>query len=52
MPPFSTASPLGSHDVTNQVPPLEEYNLYEQNIVLREAVEREGGGWASDRLAA
>ncbi len=29
----------------NQPPPLEDYNLYEQDTSLREALHREGGGW-------
>jgi len=39
-----------THDVLNQPPPLEGYNLFEQDAVLREAVEREGGGWGLDQL--
>lgn len=31
--------------VWNQPPPLEDYNLYEQDTSLREALHREGGGW-------
>ncbi|HVL74948.1 MAG TPA: acyl-CoA dehydrogenase family protein [Noviherbaspirillum sp.] len=30
--------------------PLEDYNLYQQDTALREAVLREGGGWAEERL--
>ncbi|MEW6443722.1 MAG: acyl-CoA dehydrogenase family protein [bacterium] len=29
----------------NQPPPLEEYNLFEQDLPLREALRREGGAW-------
>jgi putative acyl-CoA dehydrogenase len=43
---------LDSHEVTNQVPPLEDYNLYDQDIALREAVKREGGGWAEAHLSS
>ena len=32
-------------EVLNQPPPLENYNLYECDKPLREAVAREGGGW-------
>jgi putative acyl-CoA dehydrogenase len=39
-----------THEVLNQPPPLEGYNLFEQDAVLREAVEREGGGWGVERL--
>ena len=38
--------------MTNQAPPLEEYNLFEQDTALREAVEREGGRGGVDRLLA
>jgi len=36
----------------NQPPPLEGYDLYASNRPLVEAVAREGGGWADDRLRA
>ncbi|HEX9237041.1 MAG TPA: DNA alkylation response protein, partial [Actinomycetota bacterium] len=42
----------GTHDVLNQPPPLEGHNLFEQDAVLSEAVQREGGGWGLDRLRA
>jgi hypothetical protein len=29
--------------VENQPPPLQDYNLFDQDQVLREALEREGG---------
>jgi len=32
----------------NQPPPLVDYNLFEANAPLREAVEREGASWAHD----
>ncbi|MGH2831101.1 MAG: acyl-CoA dehydrogenase family protein, partial [Actinomycetota bacterium] len=41
----------GTHDVTNQPPPLAGYNTYQADRALGEAVRREGGGWAEDRLA-
>jgi len=37
-------------DVTNQPPPLEPYNLFQSDAVLREAVKREGAGWAEREL--
>jgi putative acyl-CoA dehydrogenase len=37
-------------DVSNQPPPLEPYNLYASDIVLREAVKREQAGWAEGEL--
>ena len=33
--------------VFNQPPPLENYNLFESDSALKEAVEREGAGWVS-----
>lgn len=38
-----------SHDVENQAPPLVPYNVFEADLALREALEREGGGWGIDR---
>ncbi len=35
--------------VLNQPPPLENYNLYADDTPLREAVQREGGGWIEAR---
>ena len=35
-----------THEVLNQVPPLEGYNLFERTASWCEALEREGGGWA------
>ena len=37
-------------DVSNQPPPLEPYNLFTSDTVLREAVRRERAGWAEDGL--
>ncbi len=39
-----------THEVTNQPPPLRDYNLYESNRPLVEAVRREGAAWFEDRL--
>jgi putative acyl-CoA dehydrogenase len=41
-----------THEVLNQPPPLEDYDLFATDRVLAEAVEREGASWARDRLAA
>ena len=43
---------LKTHVVSNQPPPLENYNLYESDVVLQAAVEREGGSWARQQLMA
>jgi len=37
-----------THAVENQPPPLINYNLFEADAPLREALEREGGAWAHD----
>ncbi len=41
-----------THEVTNQPPPLADYNVFETDRPLVEAVEREGASWAGDRLRA
>ena len=53
MEPVSTppAHPDSTHDVRNQAPPLQPYNVYEADTALQEALEREGGGWGADRFA-
>jgi putative acyl-CoA dehydrogenase len=38
-----------AREVRNQAPPLEPVNLFEVDLALREALEREGGGWGVDR---
>ncbi|HUR86838.1 MAG TPA: acyl-CoA dehydrogenase family protein [Solirubrobacteraceae bacterium] len=42
-------APFHTHDVANQVPPLEGRNLFDDHVALIEALEREGGGWALQR---
>ena len=37
-------------EVQNQPPPLEPYNLFASDAVLREAVRREGASWAEGDL--
>ncbi|MGF2734274.1 acyl-CoA dehydrogenase family protein [Marinobacter sp. DUT-1] len=41
-----------THEVTNQPPALENYNLFDHDQALREAAEREGAGHAVDTLRA
>jgi putative acyl-CoA dehydrogenase len=41
-----------THEVLNQPPPLEGYNLYLSDEPLVEAVEREGAEWAEPRITA
>ena len=52
MPPRDPTSQLDTHEVTNQPPPLVDYNLYDCDPVLREALHREGGGWAEEKVRA
>ncbi len=40
-----------THEVTNQVPDLVDYNLYGSDIALREGVRREGAQWHDAALA-
>jgi putative acyl-CoA dehydrogenase len=40
------------YEVINQPPPLEPYNLLQTDYVLREALLRENGGWATKELTA
>ncbi len=42
----------GDHQVVNQPPPLVDYNVYEADAVLGEAVQREGAEWAEERISA
>ena len=39
-------------EVRNQPPPLEPYNVFASDIVLREAVKRENASWANAELDA
>jgi putative acyl-CoA dehydrogenase len=38
-----------ARDVLNQAPPLQPINMFDADLALREALEREGGGWGVDR---
>ncbi|WP_213661901.1 acyl-CoA dehydrogenase family protein [Stutzerimonas stutzeri] len=44
--------PAETHEVTNQVPPLDGANLYRIDLPLRQWVERFDAGWADARLDA
>src|ERR1700754_1401363 len=37
-----------AREVLNQAPPLQPANLFELDLALQEALEREGGGWGAD----
>jgi putative acyl-CoA dehydrogenase len=41
-----------THDVLNQPPPLEGYDVFGADAALVEATEREGAGWAVEDLSA
>ncbi len=41
-----------THTVENQPPELENYNLFEQDNALKEAVEREGANWARQDISS
>jgi putative acyl-CoA dehydrogenase len=41
-----------THDVFNQAPPLEEYDVFAADPALREAVDREGAAWAQPELGS
>ena len=41
-----------THEVLNQVPPLEGANLYRLDLPLQDWVRRNKGGWAEPRLDA
>jgi len=45
-------APFATHEVFNQPPPLEDVNLFSSDTALMQAVEREGGGDASEWLQA
>lgn len=47
---MSVAERFVTHSVDNQAPPLGRYNAYATDTALREAVHREGGGWAEAHL--
>ncbi|WP_020649078.1 isovaleryl-CoA dehydrogenase [Solimonas variicoloris] len=49
---MSLAAQFLTHSVDNQAPPLVDYNAYLTDPALREAVAREGGGWAEAHLSA
>ncbi len=49
---MSVADRFRTHDVENQPPALTPYDAYSTDLPLREALAREGGGWAEDQVAA
>ena len=45
-------SGVHAHEVSNQATPLVDYNVFEADRTLVEAVAREGADWATDRISA
>ena len=41
---------MPTHEVLNQPPPLQGYDLFTTDRVLVEALRREGAGWAEERV--
>ena len=42
--------PWSTHEIDNQVPPLQDYNLFESDPQLRAAVQRAGAHWHIEAL--
>ena len=51
-PAISEVSESRTHEVFNQPPPLENYNLFDTDRALQEAVERDGAVWAKEALSS
>ncbi|MDP9142997.1 MAG: isovaleryl-CoA dehydrogenase [Pseudomonadota bacterium] len=49
---MSHSAQFVTHEVANQAPPIGRYNAWTSDTALRDAVEREGGGWAAEQLTA
>src|SRR5205807_953878 len=47
----SGAAPFTTHEVFNQVPPLEGLDVFASNLPLVEATDREGAGWIKERAS-
>jgi putative acyl-CoA dehydrogenase len=46
-------TPVGrreTHEILNQVPPLEDWNPFLTDVALQQALEREGAGWSRDQV--
>ena len=54
LPKSAGLDPYGAvtHEVINQPVELVDYNLYDSDAALKEAVQREGAGWAGNALGA
>ena len=51
MNPYRPSAALPTHEVVNMPPHLGDQDLWGDDVAFREAVEREGAGWAADHLA-
>ena len=49
--PYRPRTRLATHAVTNQPPPLADYNAFSSDTALQQALVREGGAWGADRLS-
>lgn len=47
--PIPATEPFITHEVLNQPPPLEDYNVFASDTVMVEALRREGAAWAEER---
>src|SRR5689334_22657318 len=47
---MATEIQRGTHEVFNQSTPFEDVNYFDADVVLQEALDREGGDWAIDRV--
>jgi putative acyl-CoA dehydrogenase len=52
MPHREPISKLDTHEVTNQPPPIPEFNWFEADPILQQALQREGAGWAAEKVRA
>ncbi len=50
--PLKPLANLPTHEVTNMPPHLGDQDLWRSDRALREGMEREGGGWAAEKLTA
>lgn len=52
MPRYVPTAQLETHEVFNQPPPFAGHNLFDSDLALREAAQREGGDWVAAPLSA
>ena len=49
--PINPLANLATHEVLNMPPHLGDQDLWSSDLALREGIKREGGGWATEKLA-